>query len=85
MDDLETDKILETNIKILNEEDNGQYFTRPDGAIGVVVHTTKYPAVCASWYADNHKGFWNVYGEQGIGTQQTYYLSGATTIFVGLF
>ncbi|KAI5964673.1 uncharacterized protein KGF55_001742 [Candida pseudojiufengensis] len=69
-----------------NEIDRGQYFQRPEGAIGVLVQSGNEPATINGWHTVNsHEGYYNLYGDQPDFTQQTYYLGGTNTIFIGLF
>lgn len=86
----ELDKLLPTVVEpastvVKNVLDRGEYYDRPDTAIGVLVHSGEEPAAVAAWYGNDHKGDWNIYGDQPEHSQQVYFLSGAKTIFVGLF
>lgn len=83
--ELVSPSVREPDIEIMNVEDRGEYFERPEDAVGIIVQSTLYPAAVACWYANNHDGEWNVYGDQAVGTQQTYFLGGTTKIFVGTF
>lgn len=86
----EVEKLLTMEIETVeltvnNVLDRGEYYNRPADAIGVIVHSKDEPVAVAAWYGDDHVGDWNVYGDQPEHSQQTYYLGGARTIFVGLF
>ncbi|KAI5951533.1 hypothetical protein KGF54_004607 [Candida jiufengensis] len=83
--ELVSEKIGEPEDEVENVEDRGQYFNRPEGAVGVLVQSGKEPATFAGWYGETHNGDYNLFGEQPEGTQQIYYLADARTIFVGLF
>lgn len=64
-------------------EDRGEYFTRPADATGLVVLSSEKLTVMAAWRNQQHKGPWQVYGEQEPKTT-AYYLVGDTDIvFVG--
>lgn len=84
-DKLLTMEIESADITVNNILDRGEYYERPTDAIGVIVHSKDEPVAVAAWYGDGHVGDWNVYGDQPEHAQQTYYLGGARTIFVGLF
>ncbi|EMG46197.1 hypothetical protein SBY92_000960 [Candida maltosa Xu316] len=79
-------KTIEPAETIVNNVlDRGEYFQRPENAVGVLVHSGDEPIAVAAWYGADHKGDWNIYGDQPEHTQQVYFLSGANTVFVGLF
>ncbi|KAI5950391.1 hypothetical protein CANMA_005319 [Candida margitis] len=80
-----TTQIEQVEVEVKNVLDRGEYYARPVDAIGVIVHSNNEPVAVAAWYGDDHVDDWNVYGDQPEHSQQTYYLGGARTIFVGLF
>ena len=86
----EPDKLLPTKVEpapiaVNNVLDRGEYYERPEAVIGVLVHSGEEPVAVAAWYGNDHKGDWNIYGDQPEQSQQVYFLSGAKTIFVGRF
>lgn len=83
--DLISDVVQKPDVEIMNVEDRGEYFNPPEGTIGIVVHTSTFPAAVACWYGPTHDVEWNVYGDQAPGTQQMYFLAGTKTVFVGTF
>ncbi|KAK6454019.1 uncharacterized protein RJT20DRAFT_65241 [Scheffersomyces xylosifermentans] len=86
--ELLTTTVQSPDIIIHNDLDRGEYFTaedRPKGTIGILVHSSDEPCAFAAWHQKGHKGDWSVYGDQPGNSQQTYFLGGAETVFVGLF
>ncbi|KAI5960065.1 uncharacterized protein KGF55_004788 [Candida pseudojiufengensis] len=83
--ELDKNTLGKPEIEIENIQDRGQYFDKPEGAVGVLVQSSDEPAAFAAWYGNNHIGEWSLYGDQPESSQQIYYLSDSQTIFIGLF
>ncbi|KAI5960045.1 uncharacterized protein KGF55_004768 [Candida pseudojiufengensis] len=83
--ELDKNTLGKPDVEIENAENNGQYFDRPEGAVGVLVQSSDEPAAFSGWYNNDHSGDHNIYGNQSEQTQQIYYLSDTQSIFIGLF
>lgn len=77
-------KLCESDIFAVKDvQDRGLYYTRPEDATGIIVLSSDKLTVVAAWRNPEHKGPWQVYGEQEAKTT-AYYLVGDTDIvFVG--
>lgn len=64
-----SDAVKEPDIQTMN-------FETPEGAIGIVVHSSTFHAAVACWYGPSHDMECNIYVDQAPGTQQTYFLAG---------
>ncbi|SGZ53312.1 CIC11C00000004588 [Sungouiella intermedia] len=64
-------------------KDRGEYFTRPSDATGLVVLSSEKLSVMAAWRNKEHKGPWQVYGEQEPPTTAYYLVGDTDVVFVG--
>lgn len=64
-------------------EDRGEYFPRPADATGILVLSLKKLTVMAAWRNKEHKGPWQIYGEQEPETTAYYLVGDTDLVFVG--
>lgn len=66
-----------------NREDRGSYYYRPHDATGIIVVSHKKLAAMAAWRNKEHKGPWQIYGEQEAQTVAFHYVGDSEVVFVG--
>ena len=69
--------------EIKNVLDRGEYFDRPKDVTGVIVSSKKKIAAMAAWRNKEHKGPWQVYGEQEAETTAFHWVGDTDVVFVG--
>lgn len=74
---------LEKPFAVKNVEDKGEYYKKPDGAVGVIVLSLKKLAAMAAWRNEGHQGPWQVYGEQEKGTIAFHFVGDTEIVFIG--
>lgn len=69
--------------EVKNVLDRGEYYDRPLDATGVIVVTQAKLAAVAAWRNKEHKGPWQVYGEQEANTVAFHFLGDTEVVFIG--
>ncbi|EGV65716.1 hypothetical protein CANTEDRAFT_92041 [Yamadazyma tenuis ATCC 10573] len=79
LDDLD----LSDAFVVKNVQDRGEYYERPKDATGVIVSSQKKLAAMAAWRNKEHKGPWQIYGEQETNTTAFHYVGDSDIVFIG--
>lgn len=70
--------------EVVAKEHGGEYFEKPEGAVGLIVSSAGDHAAVAGWIKANKYGPWQAYGEQNPNTSKFHYLADTKLVFVGL-